>query len=83
MLRNSFTLLYQHVWTCLCCGTLCLDILIFKMYPLLLMMISEYIGEEEVFDETPAAEREFRQTQTLPLRSGSFVKLKLPARMLL
>ena len=44
------------------------------------MMISEYIGEEEVFDETPAAEREFRQTQTLPLRSGSFVKLKLPMR---
>ena len=26
------------------------------------MMISEYVGEEEVFDQTPASEWEIRQT---------------------
>ena len=38
------------------------DILKLKIYSLLMMMISEYVGEEEVFDQTPALEWEICQT---------------------
>ena len=39
-----------------------LDMLKLKICSLLMMMISEYVGEEEVFDQTPASEYEIRQT---------------------